>query len=132
MADLTATILPSNASEMNPVSGAAWGIDCTLSGFIIQSVDFTEDRSTDQTQDQKGRVVHELDYDKHYTCTVQVIGTGTLPEVGKEDFKFLANENKVDVVKNWKVQSVTYNGSYNDKKKYTINLERWQNYPANT
>ena len=132
MATLNATILPSNASEMNPVSGAAWGIDCTLSGFIIQSVDFTEDRSTDQTQDQKGRVVHELDYDKHYTCTVQVIGTGTLPEVGKEDFKFAANETKVDVVKNWKVQSVTYNGSYNDKKKYTINLERWENYPANT
>lgn len=131
MATLNATILPSNASEMNPVSGAAWGIDCTLSGFIIQSVDFTEDRSTDQTQDQKGRVVHELDYDKHYTCTVQVIGTGSLPEVGKEDFKFTANETKVDVVKNWKVQSVTYNGSYNDKKKYTINLERWENYPAN-
>lgn len=132
MADLTATILPSNASEMNPVSGAAWGIDCTLSGFIIQSVDFTEDRSTDQTQDQKGRVVHELDYDKHYTCTVQVIGTGTPPPVGKEDFTFSANETQVDVMKNWKVQSVAYNGSYNDKKKYTINLERWANYPANT
>lgn len=79
MADLTAAILPGNAAEMNPVSGAQWGIDCTHSGFIIQSVDYTEDRVTDQTQDQKGRVVHELDYDKHYTCTLQVIGTGPLP-----------------------------------------------------
>lgn len=47
MADLTATIIPSNAAEMNPVSGAKWGIDCTLTGFIIQSVDYTEDRVTD-------------------------------------------------------------------------------------
>lgn len=131
MATLNATIRPTNASAMNPVDGTAWGIDCTLSGFIIQSVDYTEDRSTDQTQDQKGRVVHELDYDKHYTCTVQVIGTGTLPAVGKEDFTFTDN-TEVGGAKNWKVQSVTYNGSYNDKKKYTINLERWENYPANT
>ena len=95
-------------------------------------MDFTEDRSTDQTQDQKGRVVHELDYDKHYTCTVQVIGTGTLPDVGVETFKFTTSDGEVGGTKNWKVQSVTYNGSYNDKKKYTINLERWANYPANT
>lgn len=131
MAELTATLIPNNAASMNPSSGAAWGIDCTLSGFIIQSVDYTEDRSTDPTHDQKGRFVHELDYDKHYTCTIQVIGTGTLPAVGKEDFTF-ADNTEVGGAKNWKVQSVTYNGSYNDKKKYTINLERWENYPANT
>lgn len=132
MAELTATLIPTNAAEMNPVSGTAWGIDCALTGFIIQSVDYTEDRSTDPTHDQKGRMVHELDYDKHYTCTLQVIGTGTLPTVGAEDFTFTDGTEVGGTAKKWKVKSVTYNGSYQDKKKYTINLERWTNYPAST
>lgn len=77
--------------------------------------------------------MHELDYDKHYTCTLQVIGTGTLPAVGLETFKFNSTGNdEVGEAKNWKVRSVTYNGSYNDKKKYTINLERWANFPSNS
>ena len=76
--------------------------------------------------------MHELDYDKHYTCTLQVIGTGTLPEVGAENFAFTAGTDEVGGTVKWKVQSVTYNGSYNDKKKYTISLERWTNYPANS
>lgn len=113
------------------VSDASWGIDSVLSGFIIQSEDYTEDRSTDQTQDQKGRVVYDLDYDRHYTCTLQVIGNGTLPGVGSTTFSWKESP-ALGTVKNWKVQNVTYNGSYNDKKKYTINLERWQNYPANS
>lgn len=135
MADIsTGPLKPTTAAT--EVSEASWGIDGVLSGFIIQSEDFAEDRSTDQTQDQKGRVVYDLDYDRHYTCTLQVIGNGTLPEVGNTEFQWYptpatskdASGNKVK----WKVQSITYNGSYNDKKKYTINLERWQNYPTST
>ncbi len=135
MADISlSTLVPTAAGDK--VSGASWGIDGVTDGFIIQSEDFTEDRSTDQTQDQKGRVVYDLDYDRHYTCTLQVIGDGDLPDVGLTSFQWYptpaksknAEGNKV----NWKVQSITYNGSYNDKKKYTINLERWQNYPANS
>lgn len=43
MANLTADILPANAADMNPVSGTQWGIDCTYTNFIIQSVDYTEE-----------------------------------------------------------------------------------------
>jgi hypothetical protein len=134
MADIsTDALVPTTAAS--EVSGTSWGIDGVLSGFIIQSEDFAEDRSTDQTQDQKGRVVYDLDYDRHYTCTLQVIGNGTLPTVGDTEFQWYptpatSKNASGDKVK-WKVQSITYNGSYNDKKKYTINLERWQNYPAN-
>lgn len=130
MADIsTGALVPTSANTM--VSDASWGINEVLSGFIIQSEDYTEDRSTDQTQDQKGRVVYDLDYDRHYTCTLQVIGNGTLPTVGDTTFSWKESP-AASTKKNWKVQSVNYNGSYNDKKKYTINLERWQNYPANT
>ena len=128
MADIS--ISATVPSQTGVMGYSAWGIDDVLSGFIVQSEDYTEDRMTDQTQDQKGRVVYDLDYDRHWTCTLQVIGTGTLPTVGATDFQWPESEGSV-TKKNWKVQSINYNGSYNDKKKYTINLERWQNYPAN-
>lgn len=135
MADIsTGPLVPATANAA--VSDASWGIDGVLSGFIIQSEDFSEDRSTDQTQDQKGRVVYDLDYDRHYTCSLQVIGNGTLPNVGLTTFQWYptpaTSKDASGAKVNWKVQSITYNGSYNDKKKYTINLERWQNYPANS
>lgn len=109
------------------ITGEAWGIDSTLSGFIIQSEDFTDEVVTDQTQDQKGRVVSELDYDRHQTCTIGVIGKGTPPAVGSvKSYK----PDALSAAVNWKVRDVQYAGAYNDKKKYTISLERWQNFPA--
>lgn len=104
-----------------------WGIDNQLTGFIVQSEDYTNDLVTDTTQDQKGRVVGQLDYDKHYTCTLTVIGSGTLPAPG-DTFSWKDSDGGTN--KSWKVQSVTFNGAYNDKKKYTINLERWTNFPS--
>lgn len=128
MADIktTSSPLPENAGSL--IRDASWGIDNTLPGFIIQSEDYTNDLVTDTTNDQKGAVCSQLDYDHHYTCALTVIGTGTPPTVGSIDFSWKDKENGTN--KNWKVQSVTFNGSYNDKKKYTINLERWDNFPA--
>lgn len=46
MADIsTGALVPTTAGTV--VSDASWGIDEVLSGFIIQSEDYTEDRSTD-------------------------------------------------------------------------------------
>lgn len=126
---LTATV-PSDGANF-PTSqnyNAEWGIDNQLSGFIIQNESFNKERVTDTTQGQKGCVVAQLDYDVHYTLTLNVIGNGDLPEEGDIDFPYPAwkdNRNRVD----WKVQSVNYQGAYNDKKKYTINCERWANWP---
>lgn len=128
MADIKTTSSPLPANGGTLIRDAQWGIDNTLAGFIIQSEDYTNDLVTDTTQDQKGAVVSQLDYDHHYTCVLTVIGSGTPPTQGSIDFSWKDREN--GTAKNWKVQSVTFNGSYNDKKKYTINLERWDNFPA--
>lgn len=32
--------------------------------------------------------------------------------------------------KYWKIRSVTYNGSFNDKKRYTIEAVRYRNFPV--
>lgn len=123
---------PETAGTM--IKQAQWGIDNALSGWIIQSESITREAITDTTQDQKGAVVSQLDYDEHFTLTLNMIGgtggagDGTedtkLPEVGDTAFEYAG--------KKWKVTNVTYNGSYQDKKSYTLTAERWHNFPSQT
>ena len=88
---------------------------------ITENIDsFTEEKSISD--------YFELDYDIHYTLTLNVIGNGTLPEEGDIDFEYSAWKDDTETAK-WKVQSINYQGTYNDKKKYTINCERWANWP---
>jgi hypothetical protein len=118
--------LPSNAGEL--IRQPDWGIDATLSGYILQNLNVTTERITDTTQDQKGAVVSQLDYDEHQTLSFTAIGGNgeevDLPNAlkpGQTDFTF-GN-------KKWKLQSVAYAGTYNGKKQYTIQAERWKNWP---
>ena len=55
------TLTPASAQGMTKDD---WGIDAVLTGFIIQSANVTCSRITDPTQDQKGAVISELDYDQ--------------------------------------------------------------------
>lgn len=120
------TTLPANAGTL--IRTDQWGIDSTLTGFIIQDVSIAEEAITDVTQDQKGAVVSELDYDKRWTGTMTVIGgdgsedgsVGTL-SVGDTTFSW-AN-------KTWKIDNITYRGNYQSKKMYDISFHRAVNFP---
>lgn len=116
-----ASATPTNAGTL--IRGNEWGIDNTLSGFIVQSEDITEEVISDTTQDQKGAVVSQLDYDQHWTLTLGVIGdtNATLPQVGDITFQYGGYK--------WKVLNVTYTGTYNDKKKWSITAERYRLFP---
>lgn len=118
---MNGTTLPANAGSL--IEGNEWGIDNILSGYIVQSEDIAEEVITDTTQDQKGAVVSQLDYDRHWTLTLGIIGdtSATPPEVG--DYSFTYGGAK------WKVTNVTYTGAYNDKKKWSVSAERWTNFP---
>ena len=120
------TTNPTNAGTL--IRGSQWGIDAILSGFIIQDVSINEERVTDTTQDQKGAVVSQLDYDQHWTMSMNVIGgdgseNGSVGSISAGDIDFTWAGHK------WKVTGVQYQGNYADKKKYTINAERWTNFP---
>lgn len=127
-----ANTLPTTAGAM--IRGNQWGIDNTLSGWIIQSEDITRSVITDPTQDQKGALVSELDYDETWSLTLNVIGgTGgsgdctedtALPTVGDTTFTYAGHK--------WKVDGVSYQGSFADKKKYTITAHRNKHFPAQT
>lgn len=120
------TTHPTNAGSL--IRSSQWGIDAILSGFIIQDVSINEERVTDTTQDQKGAVVSQLDYDQHWTMSMNVIGgdgseNGSVGSISAGDIDFTWAGHK------WKVTGVQYQGNYADKKKYTINAERWTNFP---
>ena len=104
-----------------------WGIDNALDNCIVQSEQITDEDITDQTQDQKGAVVNNLTYDRHKTLNLTFLTDQALSAVvqsGQTDFTYGGYK--------WFVNNVTYNGSYNGKKQYSISAERWVNYPSNS
>lgn len=122
------TTLPTNAG--NIPSETTWGIDNLLANAIIQSESIAEEDIVDDTQDQKGAMVNRLSYDRHWTLSLtfltnQIASTGELSagiaQSGQYDFTYAGHK--------WFVNGVTYNGSYNGKKQYSLTAERWINYP---
>ena len=121
--------IPATAGSV--INKEQYGIDFLFPGFIVQSATITQSVNEDITQDQKNSIVSRLDLDHIYDATVEVIGgsteDGTLSssggniEVGDIAYNFAGHA--------WKVVSVTYNGSFQDKKRYTCQLQRSTNYP---
>ena len=122
--------IPATAGSV--INKEQYGIDFLFPGFIVQSATITQSVNEDITQDQKNSIVSRLDLDHIYDATVEVIGgsteDGTLSasggniEVGDIAYSFAGH--------NWKVTGVTYNGSFQDKKRYTVTLQRSTNFPA--
>ena len=113
-----------------------WGIDHTIDDFISQNESINEEVITDTTQDQKGAVVSQLDYDKHWTLTFDIIGdtahvSQALGGTVNGEGTFVAGDVQFYYGGNyWKIMSVNYAGAYNDKKKWSVTAERWVNFPT--
>lgn len=125
--DLSGATTPSDAGTL--IRNAQYGIDAVLSGYIIQNVSVQKTRVYDETYSQKNALVSELDTDEQWTASMTVIGgdgneDATIPGIVVGDTSFTWNN------KTWKVRDVTYNGTYNDKKSYTLSLFRAKNFPA--
>lgn len=128
-ARISGNVIPSNAGEI--IRKEQYGIDFLFPGFIVQSASITQSVNDDITYDQKNSIVSRLDLDHIYDATVEVIGgsteDGTLSsttgeiQVGDIAYNFAGH--------NWKVTGVTYNGSFQDKKRYSVTLQRSTNYP---
>ena len=121
------TLTPAGAGSI--IQDAQYGIDATLTGFIIQNVSITTSRIYDQTFSQKNMLVSELDTDEQQEMQMTVIGgdgaeSGSLDGIVPGDTSFTWDG------KTWKVRSVTYNGAYNQKKSYTITAVRNKAFPG--
>lgn len=121
--------LPTNAGTL--IRGDEWGIDNVLSDCIIQSENITESRVTDQTQDQKGAVVSELDYDCRWDLTLSLIGDSEkLPVTGDSTSIAVGDTTFNYGGHTWKVASCSYTGGYASKKMYQVTAYRYKNFPA--
>ena len=119
--------LPSNAGTL--IRTAQWGIDSVLSGYIIQDVQINHSRITDDTQDQKGALVSQLDYDERWEGTMTVIG-GNGSETGDLDGLVVGDTAFGWAGARWKITGVQYTGNYADKKRYQITFFRAKNFPS--
>lgn len=129
--ELNGTLTPTGAKGITKVG---WGIDASLTNFIIQSATVTSSRSEDITQDQKGAQIGALDYDQRWDLTLDVIGDVT-DVAGAEDASIGIDVGDTSFTWNshkWKVTGVTYTGSFQDKKRYSITAYRTVNFPAST
>ena len=122
------TTLPTNAGTL--IRTEEWGIDNVLSNCIIQTENITESRMTDDTLDQKGSLVSQLDYDARWDLNLTFIGdsaklpvTGDSSGIAVGDMTFEYAGNK------WKITSVAYTGTYNGKKQYTLTAFRTKHWP---
>ena len=123
------TTLPTSAGTL--IRTEEWGIDNVLSNCIVQTENITESRMTDDTLDQKGSLVSQLDYDARWDLNLTFIGdsaklpvTGDSSGIAVGDMTFEYAGNK------WKITSVAYTGTYNGKKQYTLTAFRTKHFPA--
>lgn len=118
---------PSDAGTI--IRNNQFGIDSVLSGYIIQNVNTNHVRVYDETFDQKGALVSELDYDEQWTADMTIIGgngdeSGELDNLQVGDITISWNGHT------WKLRSVQFQGTYNQKKQYSIQLFRAKNFPT--
>lgn len=124
--ELTGGVIPQTAGGI--IRKEQYGIDAILEGYIIQNVSISKSRTSDDTYDQKNALVSQLDVDERWDGSMTVIGgsdeDATLDNIEVGDTTFTWNEKK------WKVTNVSYQGTYNDKKSYSISFFRTTNFPA--
>lgn len=124
--ELTGGVIPQTAGEV--IRKEQYGIDAILEGYIIQNVSISKSRTSDDTYDQKNALVSQLDVDERWDGSMTVIGgsdeDATLDNIEVGDTTFTWNNKK------WKVTNVSYQGTYNDKKSYSVSFFRTTNFPA--
>ena len=123
--ELSGGVLPTGAGDI--IRKEQYGIDAVLSGYIIQNVSISKSRTSDDTYDQKNSLVSQLDLDERWDMQMSIIGGSNedceLENLEVGDISFTWNGKK------WKILGITYQGSYDQKKAYTISAFRTTNFP---
>ena len=122
------TTLPTDAGTL--IRGEEWGIDNVLANCIVQTENITESRMTDDTLDQKGSLVSQLDFDARWDLNLTFIGdSAKLPVTGESSDISVGDTTFTYGGFKWKITSVAYTGTYNGKKQYTLTAFRTKHWP---
>ncbi len=116
------------------ITGSPRGISNTLAGFVVESEEFSEAPVQEDFDDQTGARADEKVYDTRVDLTLTVYGKtaeadieGVLTDIANSGGKSVTYASK-----KWKVDTCREAGSYNGRRRWTINAHRFDNFPPQT
>ena len=113
------------------ISGSPRGIQNTLSGFVVESETFTETPQQEDFDDQQGARADERVFDTRTDLELTIYGAnaeadaaniGTAHASGGKVFTYAGS--------NWKIDTIKEAGTYNSRRRWTINAHKFDNFPA--
>lgn len=96
-----------------------YGIEETLTGYILQDLNITKDVSSYQIPDQHGDIAQVHNLQKHWTVSLTAIGPNSAPAGGA------GNTFTMGGIKYY-IQSCERRATYNDTQKWALQVEAWQ------
>ena len=121
--------VPAGANSLN----VAYGVDDTLTNYIVQNENITNALENLTIQDQKGRVCQVIAYDKGSNLSLTLIGSSTAPCAVGDQLTISAGTITVTAVASggsatggYVVQSVDRACTYGDTAKWNITATGWE------
>ena len=117
------TFVPEKAAT-DIASTVVYGVQDTLSGYILQDINVTEDVNTVQIPDQQGAIAQVRAFQKHWNISFTAIGNNnTAPGSGAGSvIEFQTTTGKFKAF----VQSCERRATYNDTQKWAVTMEAWE------
>ena len=114
------------------IKGSPRGIQNTLSGFVVESENFDERPIQEDNDDQNGARADEVVYDTEETLELTVYGATSAADITAVVVAMgngYTGKKIVYAGKTWKVDSCKEAGTYNGKRRWTIQAHKRDNFP---
>lgn len=114
------------------IKGSPRGISHTLSGFVVESENFDTKPIQEECDDQNGARADEIVYDTEETLDLTVYGASAAADISTVVVAMPTGYTGKKIVyagKTWKVDSCKEAGTYNGKRRWTIQAHKRDNFP---
>lgn len=113
------------------ITGSPRGITNTLSGFVVESEGFDTKPIQEDFDDQIGARADERVYDTEETLDLTVYGKTASADIDDvlADIAGSGGKSITYAGKKWKVNSCKEAGTYNGKRRWTIQAHKRDNFP---
>ena len=118
------------ATSPSSISGSPRGIANTLTGFVVESENITETPQQEDFDDQNGARADERVFDTRVDLELTVYGASSSAATPPTTAHASGGKTIAYASHNWKVDSIKEAGTYNGRRRWTINAHRYDNFPA--
>ena len=118
------------ATSPSSISGSPRGIANTLTGFVVESENITETPQQEDFDDQNGARADVRVFDTRVDLELTVYGASSSAATPPTTAHASGGKTIAYASHNWKVDSIKEAGTYNGRRRWTINAHRYDNFPA--